>query len=181
MTTTTEGPQPRPAHPGAVAPMPGRRVPKVLREFLEAQAAGGIVLLVAAVAALVWANSPWSASYRSLWGTEFSLNLGRFVLTEDLKHWVNDGLMAIFFFVVGLEIKRELVHGDLRDPRTAAMPAIAALGGMAVPRPAVPGRHRRQPGLPGLGHPHGQPTSLSPSAWSPYSAPGSPPRSSCSC
>ena len=133
MTTTTEGPQPRPEHPGAVAPMPGRRVPKVLREFLETQAAGGIVLLVAAVAALVWANSPWGASYGSLWGTEVSLNLGRFVLTEDLKHWVNDGLMAVFFFVVGLEIKRELVHGDLRDPRTAAMPAIAALGGMAVP------------------------------------------------
>ncbi|HEV3400580.1 MAG TPA: Na+/H+ antiporter NhaA [Acidimicrobiales bacterium] len=113
--------------------LPGRRLPRVVRQFLRTEAAGGIVLLVAAVAALIWANSPWSGSYRSLWGTELSIRIGRFGLTEDLRHWVNDGLMAIFFFVVGLEIKRELVRGDLRDPRTAAMPAIAAAGGMVVP------------------------------------------------
>ncbi len=113
--------------------LPGRRLPRVVRQFLRTEAAGGIVLLVAAVAALTWANSPWSGSYRSLWATEVSIRLGRFGLTEDLRHWVNDGLMAIFFFVVGLEIKRELVRGDLRDPRTAAMPAIAAAGGMVVP------------------------------------------------
>ena len=134
MTITTAGDSGRPPGPtGAAAVMPGRRLPRAVQQFLDAEAAGGIVLLVAAVAALVWANSPWSASYRALWGTDLSLRLGRFVLAEDLKHWVNDGLMAIFFFVVGLEIKRELVHGDLRDPRTAAMPAIAAAGGMAVP------------------------------------------------
>jgi len=104
-----------------------------VRQFLETEAAGGMVLLVAAVAALVWANSPWRASYEVLWHTDLSVGLGRFVLVEDLRHWVNDGLMALFFFVVGLEIKRELVHGELRDPRVAAMPAIAALGGMAVP------------------------------------------------
>jgi len=104
-----------------------------VRRFLDTEAAGGIVLLVAALAALVWANSPWSASYETLWGTELSLRLGRFGLTEDLQHWVNDGLMAVFFFVVGLEIKRELVVGELRDLRTAALPALAAAGGMAVP------------------------------------------------
>jgi NhaA family Na+:H+ antiporter len=91
------------------------------------------VLLIAAVAALLWANSPWRESYRTLWETELSIGVGRFVLADDLRHWVNDALMALFFFVVGLEIKRELVSGDLRDPRTAAMPAIAAVGGMAVP------------------------------------------------
>jgi len=123
--------QHRPSGPADA--MPGRRVPKVVQQFLDTEAAGGCVLLLAAVVALVWANSPWSDSYRTVWGTDLSLGLGRFVLAEDLKHWVNDGLMAIFFLVVGLEIKRELVHGDLRDPRTAAMPAIAAAGGMAVP------------------------------------------------
>jgi NhaA family Na+:H+ antiporter len=83
--------------------------------------------------ALVWANSPWSAGYETLWSTELRLELGGIELVEDLRHWVNDALMAVFFFVVGLEIKRELVAGELRSPRTAALPAIAALGGMAVP------------------------------------------------
>ncbi len=118
---------------GPGAALPGRRMPRVLRQFLATESAGGLVLLVAAVVALVWANSPWHASYESLWHTELSVGVGRFVLVEDLRHWVNDGLMAVFFFVVGLEIKRELVHGDLREPRVAAMPAIAALGGMVFP------------------------------------------------
>ena len=81
----------------------------------------------------MWANSPWSAAYETLWHTEVTVNVGRYSLEGDLHHWVNDGLMTIFFFVVGLEIKRELVQGELRDPRTAAMPAIAAVGGMVVP------------------------------------------------
>ncbi|MGI9022752.1 MAG: Na+/H+ antiporter NhaA [Acidimicrobiales bacterium] len=132
-TTAPEEPGRDPDESGARAAMPGRRLPRVLRQFLETEAAGGIVLLVAALVALAWANSPWSASYQDLWGTDISIRLGRFVLEEDLQHWVNDGLMAVFFFVVGLEIKRELVQGELRDPRTAAMPAIAAAGGMAVP------------------------------------------------
>ncbi len=117
---------------GAAAALPGRRVPRVLRQFLETEAAGGVVLLVAAVVAVVWANSPWSGSYRTFWSTDLAVSVGRFVLVEDLRHWVNDGLMAVFFFV-GLEIKRELVSGDLRDRRVAAMPAVAAVGGMAVP------------------------------------------------
>lgn len=118
---------------GPVAALPGRRVPRVVQQFIGTEAAGGLVLLGAAVVAVVWANSPWRASYRTLWATDLSVHVGRFVLAEDLRHWVNDALMALFFFVVGLEIKRELVRGDLRDPRTAAMPAIAAAGGMAVP------------------------------------------------
>ena len=109
------------------------RLSRAVREFLQAEAAGGIVLVVAAVVALGWANSPWDGAYRALWSTELRVELGRWVLTEDLRHWVNDALMAIFFFVVGLEIKRELVDGELRDPRQAAVPALAALGGMVVP------------------------------------------------
>ena len=99
----------------------GRGLPPALRRFLATESAGGIVLVVAAVVALAWANSPWSASYASIWH-------------DELVHKVvNDGLMSIFFFVVGLEIKRELVSGELRDRRTASLPAIAALGGMLVP------------------------------------------------
>ena len=118
---------------GAAAALPGRRMPRFVRQFLDTEAAGGVVLLVAAVAALVWANSPWRESYHTLWSTELTIRVGPYVIVDDLHHWVNDGLMAVFFFVVGLEIKRELVHGDLRDRRAAAMPAIAAAGGMVVP------------------------------------------------
>lgn len=113
--------------------LPGRRLPRAVQHFLHTESAGGIVLLVGAVVALVWANSPWASSYESLWTTELAFELGPLRLSEDLRHWVNDGLMALFFFVIGLEIKREFVHGELRDPRTAALPALAALGGMVVP------------------------------------------------
>ena len=134
MPTTERGAGKRqPGPTGAADALPGRRLPRVLREFLETEAAGGLVLLVAAIIAVVWANSPWRASYRSLWHTEVAVRFGRFALEMDLQHWVNDGLMVLFFFVVGLEIKRELVAGDLREPRVAAVPAVAAAGGMVVP------------------------------------------------
>jgi NhaA family Na+:H+ antiporter len=81
----------------------------------------------------MWANSPWAATYDALWSTELTLGTVQFHLTESLRHWVNDGLMAIFFFVVGLEIKRELLVGELASPRQAALPALAALGGVLVP------------------------------------------------
>ena len=110
-----------------------RRVVQPLQSFLATEAAGGAVLLVAAVVALAWANSPWSGAYDRLWATELSLRLGGLELSEDLRHWVNDLLMAVFFFVVGLEIKREVVHGALRDRRQAALPLLCAVGGMAVP------------------------------------------------
>jgi NhaA family Na+:H+ antiporter len=99
-----------------------------LVEYLHDEAAGGIVLLAAAVVALVWANSPAGDSYVDLWHRHLDIGLDL-----SLQHWVNDGLMAFFFFVVGLEIKRELVVGELRDPRAAALPALAASAGVALP------------------------------------------------
>ncbi|MBW3578360.1 MAG: Na+/H+ antiporter NhaA [Actinobacteria bacterium] len=113
--------------------MPTAVVQPVLA-FMRTEASGGIVMLVAAVAALIWANSPWSASYEALISTHLTLELGGIdVLDHTVQEWVNDALMVIFFFVVGLEIKRELVVGELRDPRAAALPAVAALGGMVAP------------------------------------------------
>ena len=108
-------------------------VTAALRSFLATETAGGLLLVVAAVAALVWANSPWQASYRTLWHTELGLSLGRWSLELDLQHWVNDALMALFFLVVGMEVKRELTLGELRDRRQAALPVAAAVGGMVVP------------------------------------------------
>lgn len=111
-----------------------RRVGRPVRNFLRIEAAGGILLLAATIIALVWANSPWSDSYHDILETHISLQVGDLLhLDESVLDWINDGLMAIFFFVVGLEIKRELVVGELRDPRAAALPAIAAIGGMIVP------------------------------------------------
>ena len=102
--------------------------PGALREFLHDEAVGGVALLIGAVAALVWANvSP--GGYESFWHTSADVA----GLHLDLRHWINDGLMAVFFFVVGLEIKRELVAGELRDRRAALLPAIAAAGGVALP------------------------------------------------
>ena len=111
----------------------GRRALAPLTDFLHDEAAGGVVLVVAAVAAVIWANSPFSGSYVSFWHHELTLGWGWAAITEDLQHWINDGLMAVFFFVVGLEIKRELVTGELRGPRAALLPAIAALGGVLLP------------------------------------------------
>jgi NhaA family Na+:H+ antiporter len=110
-----------------------RYVGQPLTRFLQIEASGGILLVAATVVALVWANSPWSAGYQQLWTTELRIEAGPFHLAKDLRHWVNDALMAGFFFVVGLEIKRELVAGQLRRLRDAALPGIAALGGMVVP------------------------------------------------
>ena len=101
--------------------------------FLHVEAAGGILLVGATVVALVWANSPWRDSYESLWSTTIGLDIGSYRFEEDLAHVVNDLFMALFFFVVGMEIKRELVVGELRDRRAVALPAMAALGGMVVP------------------------------------------------
>jgi NhaA family Na+:H+ antiporter len=113
-----------------------RPVPRLfvrpLQHFLQTEASSGILLLGAAVAALVWANVA-AGSYQMVWHTRLTVGLGGWTISEDLRHWVNDGAMALFFLVVGLEIKRELVSGELRDRRAAALPAIAAAGGMIVP------------------------------------------------
>ena len=109
------------------------RVLSPLRDFLATEAASAVLLAAAAVAALVWANSPWSASYENLWTSRAAFTVAGHTLDLDLRHWINDGLMAIFFFVVGLEIKRELTDGHLSTRRAAVLPGVAALGGMVVP------------------------------------------------
>ncbi|HUF31779.1 MAG TPA: Na+/H+ antiporter NhaA [Acidimicrobiales bacterium] len=104
------------------------------RRFMAMGASGGVVMVVAAIVALAWANSPFHGSYQALWDTRFDIALGNVAHVDlTLREWVNDAAMAIFFFVVGLEIKRELVTGQLRDRRAAALPAVAAVGGMVVP------------------------------------------------
>lgn len=102
-------------------------------DFFKSQVSGGIVLTGATVLALVLANSPASHYYHDFWQLELTIGLDSFGLTKTLHHWINDGLMAIFFFVVGLEIKRELLAGELASLRNAALPIAAALGGMLVP------------------------------------------------
>jgi NhaA family Na+:H+ antiporter len=104
-----------------------------LADFLHDEAAGGAVLLVATAVALVWVNSPWGHSYEDLWHHQLTVGWGEHAVTLSLQHWVNDGLMALFFFVVGLEIKRELVVGELQQPRTAMLPIVAACAGAALP------------------------------------------------
>jgi NhaA family Na+:H+ antiporter len=104
-----------------------------IRHFLHTEASGGILLLVAAVAALLWANSPWSESYGALWDTHVVVGVGAWTLDKPLHLWINDGLMAIFFFVVGLEIKREVLIGELTSARRALLPVAAAVGGATLP------------------------------------------------
>jgi Na+:H+ antiporter, NhaA family len=101
--------------------------------FARMEAAGGILLLIATVIALVWANSPWEHGYQELWHTTFTIGLGRYVLSWSRHHWINDGLMSIFFFLVGLEIKREVLIGELASVKQAVFPFMAALGGSIVP------------------------------------------------
>ena len=110
-----------------------RQVFLTAQNFIRIEAASGIVLLLATIVALVWANSPWSDSYTDLWHTHITINADIFDIDLDLQEWVNDGLMTLFFFLAGLEIKRELVHGELSSPRRALLPAAAALGGMITP------------------------------------------------
>jgi NhaA family Na+:H+ antiporter len=149
------------------------RLARPITRFLQIEASSGILLAAAAVCALVWANSPWQDAYHALWATPIAITIGPLHFSEDLGHFVNDGLMAVFFFVVGLEIKRELVADELRDRRTATVPIVAAIGGMVVPAltcisPSTPA----SPAAPAGASPW-PPTSPSPSASSPYSAPAS--------
>jgi NhaA family Na+:H+ antiporter len=109
------------------------RVLTPLDDFLRIEASGGILLLLATVIALAWVNSPWAAAYQDLWQTKITVGPSGFDLSKETILWVNDGLMAVFFFVVGLEIKREVLTGQLSSPRAAALPIFAAIGGMAVP------------------------------------------------
>ena len=105
----------------------------LLRTFLRTEAGGAVVLLAATIVALVWANSPWGGGYDALWGTELSLVVGDFRLSRDLQDWVNDGLMTLFFLLIGLEVRREFDMGEFRERRRVAVPLIAAVGGMVLP------------------------------------------------
>lgn len=122
-------------HPSTppAAPSLAERVFRPLERFLEVEAASGIVLLAAAAAALIWANSPFAASYERLWHAPLTFAVGGFTFEQSLHFWVNDGLMTIFFLVVGLEIRRELHDGALSNPKLAALPVAAALGGIVAP------------------------------------------------
>jgi Na+/H+ antiporter NhaA len=104
-----------------------------VRDFLGTETGSASVLLAGTLIALLWANSPWSHSYASLWSTRLVVRIGGNGIALDLRHWVNEGLMTLFFLVVGLEAKRELDLGELRERRRLTIPAVAALGGMSVP------------------------------------------------
>ncbi len=109
------------------------RFRKPFSDFLRNQSNGGIVLFIVAIIAMVWANSPWKESYHQLWEHTISISVDSWELKRNLHHWINDGLMAMFFFLVGLELKREIVGGELSRPRDAILPVAAGLGGMFVP------------------------------------------------
>src|SRR3972149_5285974 len=121
--------------------------------FLEKEASGGILLLLMAALALIWANSPYAESYFGLWHTKFSIGFENNFLDYSLLHWINDGLMVVFFFVVGLEIKRELLGGELASFRRAVLPIAAAMGGMIVPAAIYAALNAGGAGAPGWGIP----------------------------
>lgn len=127
---TIEQPPPEAWEPARQAAL---RLARPLERFLRIQASGGIVLLVAAVTAMIWANSPLRDSYTALWHTPVSFGVGPLVFKKDLHFWINEGLMVLFFFVVGLEIRREMHQGELSELKRAALPVAAALGGMIAP------------------------------------------------
>src|SRR3954468_5807144 len=113
--------------------LPIQRIARSIRLFTRLEASSGILLLLALAAALAWANSPWGGSYFRILENPIALRLGPFGFATTFRHVVNDGLMAVFFFLVGLEIKQETVSGELAGLGRAAFPALAALGGMLVP------------------------------------------------
>jgi NhaA family Na+:H+ antiporter len=132
---------------------PIHRLTVPFQRFLHVEAAGGVVLLAATVTALVLANSSAAESYAAFWKTTVGFEFGSLQFKHSLQHWINDGLMVIFFFVVGLEVKRELVVGELRDMRRAALPIAAALGGMLVPAALYLTTQWGEPGQRGWGIP----------------------------
>ena len=137
-------------------PVPVAPVIRILRPFqafAENKMAGGVLLLVCTATALLWANSPWASYYATLWHTNLSIGLAGRTLSYDLHFWVNDLLMAVFFFVVGLEIKREVLVGELASVRKAALPIAGALGGVVVPALIYASFNAGGSGAPGWGIP----------------------------
>jgi Na+/H+ antiporter NhaA len=110
-----------------------RNLATPVRDFLGAETGSAAVVAGATVIALLWANSPWSHSYQTVWATNMAIRVGSAAISTDLRHWVNEGLMTLFFLVVGLEAKREMDLGEFRDRRRIAVPVLAAVGGMVVP------------------------------------------------
>jgi NhaA family Na+:H+ antiporter len=131
----------------------GVKVRLIFQEFARIEASGGIILLICAILALLWANSQWAEYYYQLWATDFGITFGDFSFTHHLLEWVNNGLMVIFFFVVGLEIKRELTTGELANLKRAMLPIMAAIGGMLVPAGTYLLLNAGNPGMPGWGIP----------------------------
>src|SRR5918997_2396987 len=129
------------------------RVLAPFQRFVRTESASGLVLLACTALALAWANSPWSASYEHLWETRLSLALGPWSFQMTLHHLINDGLMAVFFFLVGLEIKREMLAGELDSIRQASLPIAGALGGMIVPALLYTTLNAGTAGEPGWGVP----------------------------
>ena len=130
-------------------PSPIEKLISPFQEFANLEASGGLLLIASTLIALIWANSPLGKSYEELWYMKAGLQVGGYGLFMSISHWINDGIMAIFFFVVGLEIKREVGTGELNSIRKAALPFFGALGGMAIPsRPRINSRdflsHGRQ-------------------------------------
>lgn len=146
-------PSPRRPQPANGAQPLIDRVLAPFAQFAHTASSGGVVLLACTVAALAWANSPWAASYHHLWETPIALDVGPLALRSTLHHLINDGLMAVFFFLVGLEIKREVLVGELASLRQAALPAAAALGGMVVPAALYAAVNAGGPGAAGWGIP----------------------------
>ena len=124
-----------------------------VRRFVRSESAGAGLMVAATVVALLWANSPWGASYEALWNTELSIRLGQRVIAQDLRQWVNDGLMVFFFFLVGMEMRRELSMGELTHRNRLTVPAIAALAGLAVPALIYLAFNAGGPGAAGWGIP----------------------------
>jgi Na+:H+ antiporter, NhaA family len=114
-------------------PTPFQRILSPFARFIRTESAGGIVLITCTLVALVWANSPWAESYHHFWETKVTVGFGELALSYSLHHWINDALMAVFFFLVGLEIKREILVGELASLKRASLPIAAAIGGMVVP------------------------------------------------
>lgn len=138
-------------HNGALPPETADLFTKPLARFLEIEAAGGAALLVAACAALILSNSGWSAAFLRAWEVEVGFRFGSFDFSRSLQHWINDGLMTLFFFVIALELKRELVLGELRGWRKAALPFAGAVGGILVPASIYLAIMANKPGMHGWG------------------------------
>lgn len=138
-------------------PLPGstaiERLTKPFEEFTHLESSGGLLLIGCTIAALLWANSPWGDSYFSLWHTKLTVGFADAHLSEEIHFWINDGLMAIFFLLVGLEIKREVLIGELASLQKAALPLVAAVGGMVIPAACYFLFNRSGPGAAGWGVP----------------------------